>query len=136
MKLIDYKVVSANFTLTPTLTPNKNYKINPKINCSIKRGGNKLICSFNVELKKTEEEIPFEFSLTAVGSFAVDEDDDVSALAVKTAEVVFPFVRASLAGLTQMANVPAYVLPIIDMAQLISKGKTVTLSVPPSSNLS
>ena len=123
MKFLDYKVMKATFSLTPDIQPNKNYKVSPKINCSIKKSAGKIFCAFNVELARGEEIPPFEFSVSAVGSFSVEDIEDVKVIAVKAAETVFPFVRSTVASLTQLANIPAYVLPIIDMETLIKINK-------------
>ncbi|MBP5307666.1 MAG: protein-export chaperone SecB [Clostridia bacterium] len=130
LRFLDYKVQSSSFTLTPDITPNRNYKITPKISCSLRRAPNRLLCTFGVELARTDEPVPFEFNVSAVGTFAVDEKDDVSALAVRAAETVYPFVRQSVAQLTLMANVPPYILPMLDMESVIGGAKKVTLSVP------
>ncbi len=120
LRFLDYKVQAATFSLTPELAPNKNYQLSPKVSCNIRHGADKLICSFNVELVKTEgNPLPFEFSVKAFGTFSIGADDNPSALAVKAAESVYPFVRQSVASLTAMANIPAYMLPMIDMNELI-----------------
>ena len=126
--------MKATFSLTPDIQPNRNYKIMPKINCSIKRASNKILCTFNVELSKKEEPIPFEFEISAIGTFEVADNEDASALALKTAETIFPFVRASITGLTQMANIPGYILPIVDMSELIKSGKEEKI-IPPVSTI-
>ena len=130
MKFLDYKVLKASFSLTPDIQPNKNYKVSPKINCSIKKGAGKIFCTFNVELARGEDVPPFEFSVSAVGSFSVEETEDVKTIAVKAAETVFPFVRTTVASLTQLANIPAYILPIIDMESLIRINKPQGAIVP------
>ncbi len=130
LKFLDYKVRSAEFKLTPEIAANTNYKISPKISCQIKRGADKLLVSFDVQLLKGSDPLPFEFSVSAVGSFSFDTSDDPAALTIKAAETVYPFVRSSVATLTQMANIPPYMLPLIDMSQLLNSGKTVTVSVP------
>ncbi|MBQ9481744.1 MAG: protein-export chaperone SecB [Clostridia bacterium] len=135
LRFLDYKVQNSTFSLTPDIAPNRNYKITPKISCNLRRAPNRLICSFGVELVHGDEPIPFEFKISAVGTFSIDETDDASALAVKAAETVYPFVRQSVAQLTLMANVPPYLLPMLDMEEVIGGAKKVTLSVP-SANLS
>ena len=129
-KFVDYKVQKATFSLTPDIAPNRNYKISPKIGCNIRRGGNRLVCTFNVDLIKGEEPVPFEFSLIGAGTFILDEGEDASAITVKVAEAVYPFVRQSVAALTQLANIPPYVLPILNMEDVLSSAKRVTLTVP------
>ena len=135
MKFLDYKVLKSTFSLTTDIQPNRNYKISPKVNCNIRKGTDKLVCTFNVDLQKKDEPIPFEFSILAVGTFEVEINEDPSELAVKVAETVFPFVRSSIASLTQMANIPAYVLPLLDMEELLKKGKTQTIPTPISTTL-
>ena len=135
LRFIDYKVQNSVFTLTPDIAPNRNYKIMPKISCNLRRTQERLICTFVVELAHGDQPIPFEFKLTAVGTFSVDAADDVSSFTVKAAETVYPFVRQSVAQLTLMANIPPYMLPMIDMADVIGGAKKVTLSVP-NANLS
>lgn len=132
MKFLDYKVVKASFSLTPDIQPNKNYKVSPKINCSIKKGVGKIFCTFNVDLTKGEQASPFEFSVCAVGSFLVEDNEDVRTIAVKAAESVFPFVRSTVASLTQMANIPAYILPIIDLESLIKINKPQGTQITPN----
>lgn len=124
LRFLDYKVQSATFSLTPELAPNKNYQISPKVNCNIRHGADKLVCSFNVELVKNEgNPLPFEFKVQAFGTFSLGAGDDPAAFAVKAAEAVYPFVRQSVASLTAMANIPAYMLPMIDMSELIVTSK-------------
>jgi len=135
MKFTDYKVITASVSLTPDIAPNRNYKIAPKIGCNIKRGGDKIICTFNVELARKDEPIPFEFKVTAVGSFMILPEDDPSTLALKAAEAVYPFVRSTVASLTLLTNIPAYILPMVDMASLVGNSKTVTLTMPSSNEL-
>ena len=135
MKFLDYKVLKATYSLTPDIQPNKNYKIMPKINCNIRRGSDKILCTFNVDLTKKDEPIPFEFSISAVGTFEVDGKEDVNTLTVKVAETVFPFVRASIAGLTQMANIPAFVLPFVDMEELLKNAREEKIAPPISTTL-
>ncbi len=135
LKFIDYKVINATFSLSTDIATNKNYKIKPKISCTIKKQeGNRIIVNFVVEISRIDEPIPFEFKVDAVGSFAYDEGDDVALYTSKVAEVVYPFVRSSVAGLTQMANIPSYMMPLVDMDEILSKGKRIVLSAPTTLN--
>ena len=120
MRFIDYKIHEASFKLLSGSEPNKSYKISPKIACNIKKGPDKILCTFTVDLKQTDEKIPFEFSLTAVGAFALEQNDDANKLIVNVAETVYPFVRSSVSELTRMANIPPYVLPLINMSELLN----------------
>ncbi len=119
MKFTDYKVHEASFSIVKGLAANKSYKIAPKIGCNIKKGTDKVLCTFTVELKKGDEPIPFELSLTGVGAFLLEENENVNDEIIKIAETVYPFVRSSVADLTRLANIPAYVLPLIDMSALL-----------------
>lgn len=119
MKFIDYKIHEASFKLMPDAEPYKSYKINPKIGCNIKKGPEKILCTFTVELKQTDHPIPFEFSITAAGAFSIENGEDANRLIVNVAETVYPFVRSSVSELTRMANIPPYVLPLLDMTELL-----------------
>jgi preprotein translocase subunit SecB len=130
MKFLDYKVLNASFSLTPDIQPNRNYKIMPRINCTIKKGVDKIFCTFNVDITRGEEIPPFEFNISAVGTFAVEDSEDATTVSIKAAETIFPFVRASIASLTQMANIPAYMLPIIDIASVIKVNKPTVIPAP------
>lgn len=126
---LDYKVNYASFKLNPEIAPNRNYKMMPKIGCSIKRVENKLLVAFTVEVVKGEDPLPFDFKLMADGIFSFGEGDDPAAAQTAAAEMLFPYVRASVASLTQLANVPPYNLPFVNIAQLIGKAAA---SVKPS----
>ena len=118
MTIIDYKVKSASINLSPDIAPNRNYKINPKIGCSIKRGENKLLVNFTVEVARGADPVPFEFRLVADGIIGFEDSDDFSTVTTKAAEAIYPFVRSSVASLTQIANVPPYILPFVNLADL------------------
>lgn len=130
MKFLDYKVLTSSFSLSLQTQPNVSYKIMPKLNCTLKKVQNKLLCTINVEVVKDKDEIPFEFKVSAVGSFLLDEGEDAAELSTRAAEFIYPFVRSSIATLTQSANIPPYMLPILDMAELLSKGKKTTVEIP------
>ena len=134
LKFLDYKVQNANFSLTPNIAPNKNYKITPKISCNVRRTPERLFCVFTVELAKGEEPIPFEFKVVGIGTFSLDRNEDAKSYAVKAAETTFPFVRQSVAGLTQLANIPPYVLPIINIEEILSDTKQVQAPLPTNLN--
>lgn len=136
MKFLDYKVLNASFNLSTQGIPNGNYKIAPKLNCAIKHGGGKLFCTFTVELVKGADVIPFEFKVEAIGSFLVDAGEDLSIAAKKAAEAVYPLVRSSIATLTQSANVPPYMLPLLNIEELLSRTKPIQEQAPTPTTLS
>lgn len=129
LKFIGYKVQSSSFSLTAEIEPNKNYKIAPRLSCSVKKSLNRLIVIFSAELSRGEDPIPFEFKVTSTGTFSLDAGDDPNAFVMKAADATYPFLRQTVGQITGMSGIPPYMLPMIDVETILNS-KNASTPVP------
>jgi preprotein translocase subunit SecB len=52
-------------------------------------------------------------------TFVVQNEVDQSVYAQEAMDVLYPFLRAAIAGITANCNIPAYVLPYINQSNMV-----------------
>ncbi len=120
--LKNYLVRSASIKLTAT-GENKTFKLQPKMSCSVrKKGDDTVFALFVVELTKDVEQVPFELHVEAAATFLAEGEPDVREMTKKIADATFPFVRQTVAALTQLAGIPVYYLPFVEVSKVLSEG--------------
>ena len=118
LKFLDYKVVEAHFKANTDIPQGpQNFQISPKIRFDIHHADKNLTLKVNVNIDKSQPTpTPFELNIDIVGHFLVERPTDINSLRIEATSVLFPYVRAAVSGLTVNANLPAYVLPLINFA--------------------
>lgn len=117
IKFLGYKVTEMSFKINETAPNEKNFQINPKMRFDIKKDAHTLIMGVTVTIDKMQASpVPFELNLHLVGSFGVENENNIEELRIKATSILFPYVRTTITNITTNANMPAYYLPLIDFS--------------------
>lgn len=115
LKFLGYKVVEMSFKINETAQNEKNFQINPKMRFDIKKDAHTLVMGVTVTIDKQQQSpVPFELNLHLIGSFSVQNENNIEDLRIKATSILFPYVRTTITNITTNANMPAYYLPLID----------------------
>lgn len=104
---------------------NKAIKISPEFKREIiEVDENNAIVKITMRVSQTEE-IPFNVYITVCGAFECEKwkesEDGQGFIKITTVQVLFPYLRQAVSTITGMANIPPYVLPIVNVRTLFEK---------------
>lgn len=119
----DYIVDSIYFKTNPAYKeePTRiNFSVTPQI--TIGEDKESMLIKLTVDIFKdaTENNYPFEMSVTVEGSFRVQvQDEDILKYQRNAIAILYPYVRALVSNYTAVANINALILPAINVNKLI-----------------
>ena len=107
------------------MDPNTKFEIKPQFSRTIRRvQENDKIWFVTLEVKvESTEESPKPFNLKArlVGVFEAEDvitDEDKQVLAISTTEIVYPYLRSTVAALTANAFIAPITLPVVPITAI------------------
>lgn len=125
MNMTHYWIEKSNFNLN-VKTLSKNAKGPISISPDFKRDiieldGDNAIVKISIIIKQTDS-IPFDIDVVVCGSFNCERwkesDEGQSFIKYTSVQILFPYLRQAVATITGMANIPQYVLPVINVKEL------------------
>lgn len=120
MKFLGYRVDFLKFSINE-LKENQTFNMQPNIKFDFGFNGNKCRLKTTVKLEKTDENpSPFDIEAIIVGDFLLSDGINIvpEEISKKACELLYPYVRSTIASLTINANLPAYFLPILDFDKI------------------
>ena len=107
------------------MAPNTKFEIKPQFSRTIRRvqENDKLyFVSLEVKVEATETEPkPFNLKVRLVGIFEAEDvitDEDKQILAISTTEIVYPYLRSTVAALTANAFIAPITLPVVPITAI------------------
>jgi len=129
IQLLSYKVITTYFQLNEDYAlKNKPIRIKPNFNrkvSTIEGDVFKVTLSVSIDQENSEFPLPFEAKVVITGDFRLQGwmNNEVHDIAINsTTAILFPYLRNTLSSITLQANIPPYVLPIMNMASLFRHG--------------
>ena len=123
LQLLKYKVDKIEFNL------NENYKIiqgtSIELNQNLERiiskiDENTLQVTLKYDIYNLEnKQVPFTMSIIISSVFSLlnwEQENNKEIAMVNTVAILFPFMRSLIATITANANVPPYILPVLNVA--------------------
>lgn len=126
IKFYRYWISESHFSINPNFFEKmgSTMKIEPKLFQTIRKIGNKYEVVLTVKIEKKNDS-PFEIALSINGIFECEkpscETDQIKTIKGLSAQTLFPFLRQAVATITGMANIPAYILPLINVNAFIEE---------------
>ncbi len=124
IKLVGYSVDKMSFILNKSfkMTPNHKVQVKPRFNRDItKRDQNSFILTLSLSFDDYNDDIPFYLDIQISGVFQVNNwetEPALSVVKVNGTAILYPYLRSLVTTLTANGNVPPYILPITNPAQL------------------
>ena len=126
IKFYRYWISESHFSIDPNFFEKmgSTMKIEPNLLQTIRKVGNKYEVILTVEIEKKNDS-PFEIKVSINGIFECEnsscETNQIKTIKGLSAQTLFPFLRQAVATITGMANIPAYILPLINVNTFIEK---------------
>lgn len=122
--LINYWIENIDYSLDYQKFPKGNKKINiiPRIERTILPvDDNQAIVKLHFSIKKTNE-VPFGIELSICGRFYCENwpkhEEGMSFIRTTSVQILFPYLRQAVSTITGMSNIPQYLLPVVNVANL------------------
>ena len=125
MTLVYYRVNELEFKFNEAVKGNVSFQIKPKIECKVAKKDDNLFV--NLTLKINEDisaPVPFDLKVVLSGTFKIKDPNAVLDEVAQRAQIneafamLYPYLRASVSGITLNCNIPAYILPTVLPEQL------------------
>ncbi len=126
MKLGNFGITTEEISLKQIKQNTNKFNITPKYKKSIEKVNNNLyLVKLIFDIKNDEKTIfPFDMHMTMVGTFEIFEATDYEIntfLNVKAVDIMFPYLRAAVSGVTGAAMLPPVMLPIAPADKLFGQ---------------
>ena len=126
IQLLTYRVNQLEFKFNEGIKPGTKFNINPKIECKVGRKDKTLFVNLSVKINDDiSSPVPFNIFASIFATFVVKNEAEQNVFATEAMEVLYPFLRASVAAITANCNIPSYVLPLIEPSAMANKGAEV-----------
>lgn len=128
MHLLKYQVEKMEFNVNEEFQNNKCKKI--ELNQNLERiitkiDDNNVKVSLKFDIyNMPEKQVPFTISIIVSGIFELvewEKEENKILATTNTVAILFPYLRALVSMLTSNANVPTYILPVINIAALLDE---------------
>ncbi len=125
--LINYWIENIDYSLDYQKFPKGNKKIDiiPRIERTIVPvDDNQAIVKLRFSITKTNE-VPFGIELSICGTFYCENwskhQDGMSFIRTTSVQILFPYLRQAVSTITGMSNIPQYLLPVVNVANLFDE---------------
>lgn len=126
IQLASYRINQLEFKFNEGIKPGTKFNINPKIECKVGRKDKTLFVNLSAKVNDDlSSPVPFNLFAAMFATFVVQNEVDQSVYAQEAMEVLYPFLRAAIAGITANCNIPAYVLPYINQSNMVQEAQPV-----------
>ena len=123
ISLVRFKIQRFDFHFLNDAKDGMHFQINPQIECKIGKNGKKLNAFITAKVnEQTSNPVPFDMHVVLVGEFAVVNEVTNGEYVKDAFEILYPFLRSSVAGAMANFNVPPYFLPVINVKELSNEG--------------
>ena len=120
IQLASYRINQFDFKFNEGIKPGTKFNINPKIECKVGRKDKTLFVNLSAKVNDDlSSPVPFNLHAAMFATFVVQNEVDQSVYAQEAMDVLYPFLRAAIAGITANCNIPAYVLPYINQSNMV-----------------
>ena len=125
MRLGNFGITTEEISLKQVKQNTNKFNITPKYKKEIEKINNNLyIVKLIFDIKNDEKTIfPFDMHMAMVGTFEIFEATDYeinSFLNLKAIEILFPYLRSAVSGVTAAAMLPPVMLPIVPAEKLFT----------------
>lgn len=126
IKLVYYRVSNIYFKFHENNKPDAKFQILPKFECKMGKSNKILVMNLGIKVEGTEASpTPFDLTVNLIGHFSMDEyapeDSKLQMRACLTQ--LMPFLRSTVASLTLNCNIPAYLMPFIDINSMVNSAR-------------
>lgn len=125
LKMTRFFAKNITFTLNETfISTNQEVTLTPNFKRQINKIDNntaEVRLFFDID---KNEDLPFEIHVELVGSFELknwESEELLPVMSTNTVAIMFPYLRTIVSSLTTNANIPPYIIPIINIARLLEK---------------
>lgn len=84
---------------------------------------NKMQIKLSVEIFRGIEDAPFYMDVTITGDFELSGEGDITKYEANAIAIMYPYLRAIVSTYTASANVPALILPAINVNAMLENRK-------------
>ena len=125
MRLGNFGITTEEVSLKQIKQNTNKFNITPKYKKEIEKVNNNLyIVKLIFDIKNDEKTIfPFDMHMVIIGSFEIFEATDFEInnfLNTKAVEIIFPYLRAAVSGVTAACMLPPVMLPFIPADKLFN----------------
>ena len=125
MKLGNFGITTEEINLKQIKQNTNKFNITPKYKKEIEKVNNNLyIVKLIFDIKNDEKTIfPFDMHMVLIGSFEIFEATDFEIntfLNLKAIDIMFPYLRAAVSGVTAASMLPPVMLPIVPSDKLFA----------------
>ena len=129
IQLTSYRINQLDFKFNEGIKPGTKFNINPKIECKVGRKDKTLFVNLSAKVNDDiSSPVPFNLHAALFATFVIHNEVDQSLYAQEAMDVLYPFLRAAIAGITANCNIPAYVLPYINQSNMTQNSQDVKAS--------
>ena len=117
-----YRIDGASITAN-VLKKNDVLRITPRFECKITGNAENYTAFITVSIVHTEEnKTPFDLNVTISGLFMLGRDlaDDKKGQLRLALQTLFPYLRAFVSTLTTACALPPFILPYVDVEQMVA----------------
>jgi len=126
----NYIVNRLSYASVPEFVPKEGevYNLNPDFSRRIENvEDNKYSLTLDMSLGTNNERFPFVLEVSITGFFTTNNvEDPIKALKTNATAILFPYVRALLTMLSNLASIPPVVLPPINFAEMANASEEQT----------
>ena len=114
-----FKIQRFDFHFLNEVKQGSSFHIHPQIECKVDKKEKKLIAFLTAKVnEQLSKPVPFDMHVVLVGEFAVVNEVSNGEYVKEAFELLYPFLRSSVAGAMANFNVPPYFLPFIELKEL------------------
>ncbi len=125
ISLVYYRVSEMEFKFNEAVKGNISFQIKPKIECKMAKKEDNLFVNLSLKINEDiSSPVPFDLKVVLSGTFKIKNPDAVLDEAGKKTQLneafstLYPYLRATVSGITLNCNIPAYILPTVLPEQL------------------
>ena len=125
MTLVYYRVNELEFKFNEAVKGNVSFQIKPKIECKVAKKDDNLFVNLTLKINEDiSSPVPFDLKVVLSGTFKIKDPNAVLDEVAQRAQIneafamLYPYLRASVSGITLNCNIPAYILPTVLPEQL------------------
>lgn len=127
IKLAYYRVNKINFAYNEKLNGETKFQLKPQFQCKMGKKDKLLLMNFGIKLVSSESApTPFDLEVELFSTFSTDEyaPEDAKLQMRACLTQLMPVLRAVVAGITANCNIPAYLMPLIDVDNMVNSAKS------------